>query len=342
MNRILFLLVWTVLGAVSPAQSTARGRDPWAFRLTLESKTRMLVVALRSDLWLAYNPANGALHKVWASGVWFRGKVYDFSQENSTTQGEVYHQQKNSILSATTESSIPPGWSATSVTPGPSDWTFSAAGASLTTPILDFTGYQNVMLFFREQDPGPLSIEVSDNGGATWVAQAFRSTQPGNPVQENAKLIAASGSNARLRFARPSGTGSKRLRDVVMIGDYQVWTASKNGGTIQPQVDWRGYRITGRTESITVKYDLALPGGERVRIEESPEAMVGAALTRRFRCTGLPPGVTISLRIKAASSGVYTERWSVSGNGALRQVAGDAFLDITADGEATLNTTWSR
>lgn len=110
-------LAATILAAPLPAQadSPARGRDPWAFRMVLENKTRMLVLALRPDLWAAHNPANGTLHKVWGGGIQFRGKVWDFGQANSLTLGTVYHLAEDAfILTAANETNIPaapmPSW----------------------------------------------------------------------------------------------------------------------------------------------------------------------------------------------------------------------------------------
>ena len=125
-DRCKALALWLATGAMSggaafAADPPVRGRDPWVFRLTMENKTRMLVVALRSDLWAAYNPANGTLHKVWSGGMQFRGKVYDFGQRNSITQGTTYHLlEKATVLSAPNESSLPAGWAATGISTGAS------------------------------------------------------------------------------------------------------------------------------------------------------------------------------------------------------------------------------
>lgn len=323
------------------ASAVTRGRDPWVFRLILENKNRMLVAGLRTDLWVAYNPANGGIYKVWNNGVLFRGKVFDFSQNSSLTQGTVHHTQKNTILNASTESLIPAGWTASGVTTGTNDWTF-ASGATLTSPVFDLTGYSNVMLTFYEQVTGSFNVEISNDGGATWTAQTFQSTKPGgNALQENLKQIVVTGSNVRIRFVGPSQTSSKTLRDIVLIGDYAVWSATQGGSPVATSVDWRGYRTANKTESLHVKYDIVFPGNVRATVEENPEQLVGRAIARNFNLSGLPSGAVASLKINGVSGLGQAEIFSVSGSGSLRTADGNTYLDLASNGVTTLNTTWT-
>jgi hypothetical protein len=328
-----------LLTAAGLATAATRGRDPWAFRLILENKTRMLAVALRSDLWLAFNPANGGIYKVWNGGISYRGKVYDFSQNTSLTQGTTYHTQRNTILAASTHTSIPAGWTASGVTPGTSNWTFTGVGSVMTSPVFDFTGFDQPILTFFEQGGGPLRVQLSQDGGTTWTAQEFDSTQPGNSVQENQKLLVVSGANVRLRFlVQQASAANKRLSNIAIIGDYRVWSAVQNGSAVPLAVDWRGYRTVHDTDAIFIKYDLVLPGAVRVGIEENPEALPGMALTRSFTVSGLPANTTVSLKVNGTG---LTENWSVqAGAGTLRTVGADKYLDLSANGATTLNVTW--
>ena len=154
------------------AEAATRGRDPWAFRMILENKTRMLVLALRSDLWAAYNPANGTLHKVWNGGIQFQGKVWDFSQRNSVTLGSTYHLlEKASLFKITDETTIPAGWTGSGVSTG-TQWTFANSSSSLASPPLDLTKYSNVMLnYFTPGTGSVLRVQVSSNNGATAPAR---------------------------------------------------------------------------------------------------------------------------------------------------------------------------
>ncbi|MES2658874.1 MAG: hypothetical protein V4689_09660 [Verrucomicrobiota bacterium] len=333
--RGLFFVMLPVLGLAN-AQAATRGRDPWAFRMILENKTRMLVLALRSDLWAAYNPANGTLHKVWNGGIQFRGKVWDFSQRNSLTLGTTYHLLEDAFLFRfTDETVIPAGWSATGVITG-TQWTF-ANTSSLTSPALDLTKYGNVMLhYFTPGSGSVLRVQVSGNNGSTWDGQYWDSISS-PPEDGNQKQVAVTGSQVRLRFV-PTASTPTGLQDIALFGDYQAWTARQGGTPAATQVDWRGYQLVNQTDGIIIKYDIVLPGNVRAAIHEQPEALAGSALTRKFTVTGLPAGTTLALELDGTG---YTATRTVTGAGTLRTETGDTFLDFTANGETVLNTTWN-
>ncbi len=332
------------------ALAVTRGRDPWVFRLILENKTRMLVVALRPDLWMAYNPANGALFKVWSGGITFRGKVWDFSQECSTTQGTTYYQGKNNIITPiASTTTIPSGWTATSVTTGSSAWTFTATGATMTSPASgwDLTSYDNPIFLFYETNGNPLHVQWSTDGGTSWTAQEYDSTKPGINPQENQKLIAAGGSNVRMRFIQ-QGNYNKTINKISFFGDYKAWTAKQSGSAVPVTVDWRGYTTQSLAPtdnppnqgSVTLKYEIVLPGGVRATVTEKPEQLAGLAMTRQFTVSNLPADTVLSLQLNGASGG-YQEARTVSGAGTLRTAGSDVFLDLSSNGTTTLNSTWT-
>ncbi|MEZ4981368.1 MAG: hypothetical protein R2769_07230 [Saprospiraceae bacterium] len=76
---------------------------------------------------------------------------------------------------------LPVGWTANLVT-----FTTSADGyarfddindSELISPVVDLSGYSNVTLAFQVAKfssgrDGPITVEVSDDGGSTWTAQA--------------------------------------------------------------------------------------------------------------------------------------------------------------------------
>ena len=319
--------------------SSTRGRDPWAFRLTLENRTRMLVAALRPDLWVAYNPANGTLHKVWSGGIQFRGKVYDFGQQNSATLGTTYHLQKRAfLLSATDESVIPAGWSAPGISTG-SAWSFSTtAGTMFVSPTVDLRDHDQVTLAYHT--PGGnnrLLVDVSDDDGATWNAQNWMSVD-GAVSDGHQKRIAANGESVKVRFRRNTTGSTATLADVTLFGDYRAWTVETGGNAVATTVDWRGYRLVDRTEGIIIRYDLVLPDGSRIGVEEQPEALDGTKLERRFDLSGVPAGARVSLEIDGTGAAAQHQ---LGGAAALRTDGGATFLDFTASGEATLETTWT-
>lgn len=337
---LAFSLLCLCSGIATAADPPVRGRDPWAFRLAMENKIRMVVVALRSDLWAAYNPANGTLHKVWSGGMTFRGKVYDFGQRNSITQGITYHLLKKAfLLSATTESSLPPGWSTTGVTPGAAAWTLTGASAVMTSPLVDLTRYDHVVMAY--QTPGGtnrLLVDVSTDNGATWTAQQWMSMDgPGDDGHQ--KLLAVTGSAVRVRFRRNVTNDVATLADVTLFGDYRAWSLVRNGQTIFPVVDWRGYRLIGQTAGVVIRYDLVLPDGSRIAVEETPEALPGAKLSRKFSIQGLPAGSRLALELDG--TGYRATQSVTAGAAALRTEGGDTFLDFTANAETTLETRWT-
>jgi hypothetical protein len=341
MRSFRITLALCLAGATSAlaADPPVRGRDPWAFRLTMENKTRMLVVALRSDLWAAYNPANGTLHKVWSGGMLFRGKVYDFGQRNSATQGTTYHLLEKALpLAATNEAVIPAGWSATGVTTGASAWTLTGGSSVLTSPAIDLTRHHNAVLaYLTPGGTNRLLVDVSTDNGATWTAQQWTSMDgPGDDGHQ--KLLAVSGDAVRVRFRRNTTGSTATLADITLGGDYEAWSLLRDGQTIFPSVDWRGYRLIDHTAGIVIRYDLVLPGGGRIAVEESPEAMPGAKLSRQFSIQGLAAGDRLSLELDGTG---YQASHVVSAGAALRSQAGDSFLDFTQNAQASLETTWT-
>ncbi len=332
------LLLPLFLSSTPTQAATPRGRDPWAFRMILENKTRMLVLALRSDLWASYNPANGTLHKVWSGGITFRGKVWDFGQRNSVTTGTTYHQLEDAFLfNFTNESSIPAGWTSTGVTTG-SQWTFTGTGSDLTSPGYDLTKHSNVILGYMSPGSGSvLRVRVSTDNGATWNAQWWDSISS-PPEDGNQKLIAVTGNNVRFRVV-PTAATSTGLQDLYLTGDYHAWTAAQGGNAVPLTIDWRGYQLVNKTDGVIIKYDAVLQGGARVSIHEQPDVLAGTAMSRKFTVTGLPAGTTLSLELDGTG---YTANSTIaSGSGTLRTAANDTFLDFTSDGETVLNTTWT-
>ena len=333
------LLLAPLLASNAMAESPIRGRDPWAFRLTLENKTRMLVAALRQDLWVAYNPANGTLHKVWSGGIQFRGKVYDFSQQNSATTGTTYHLLKKAfLLSATDETILPANWSATGITTG-SAWTLATtAGTMLVSPAVDLRQHDQVILAY--QTPGAnnrLLVDVSNDNGATWTAQQWMSID-GPAADGHQKLIEVNGQAVKVRFRRNTTGATATLGDVTLFGDYRAWTMQTGGNPVAIKVDWRGYKLINHTDGIAIRYDVVLPDGARVGVEERPEALAGIKLQRKFTITGLPASSRLSLELDGTG---YQAQHATTGPATLRTASGATFLDFTANGESTLETTWT-
>ena len=61
-----------VLVGLSP-----RPRDPWVLRCVLDGNPRMVVIALKPDVWASYDATECTLHKFWKGDVDFTGSVWN-------------------------------------------------------------------------------------------------------------------------------------------------------------------------------------------------------------------------------------------------------------------------
>ena len=71
--------------------SVERARDPWVFRLNLDDRPRMIVLALNEQMWAAYDAQRGALYRLWRDGVHFTGPLFDnINAAQPLSIGEAY------------------------------------------------------------------------------------------------------------------------------------------------------------------------------------------------------------------------------------------------------------
>lgn len=120
--------------------------------------------------------------------------------------------------------------------------------------------------------------------------------------------------------------------------DPAVWRIVVDGEVTDVAPFWRGYSLRGN--SVTLSFELPLPGGGHVRIDETP--MMDAfgstpdspsQVDRRFTVTGLPDGVRVQLVI-ARDRPDRLDRFNMRGKHTAqlkREAAGDA--DEDADRE---------
>ncbi|TVR89534.1 MAG: T9SS C-terminal target domain-containing protein [Saprospirales bacterium] len=127
------------------------------------------------------------------------------------------------------DGSLPAGWTAEEI-----DFRTGAGGyalfeettSTLTSPVLDLTAYSNVELEFDVAKfgggaNGPITVQVSDDGGTTWTAQQFDSPIPtGSTYMTSGPTpINVTGDNVKIRFIRENSPSGKRLRDMTLTGD---------------------------------------------------------------------------------------------------------------------------
>lgn len=126
------------------------------------------------------------------------------------------------------DGNLPAGWAQSQVlltTAAGGYANFTTDTAFLTSPVLDLSNYTGVTLSysvakFGSGGDGPLTIQVSNDGGATWTAQTFNSSVPTSAtyINDGPIPITVTGSAVRIRFIRTASPSQKRLRDIVLNG----------------------------------------------------------------------------------------------------------------------------
>jgi len=278
----MVLAAAVLLAQASIAQAPVRARDPWVFRATFEDRPRQLIVSLGSigkekPLWVAFNPSTCAVRKVWRGQVDFRGKVYDFSQENSRAQGDVLVELREELQAMPTDSH--PDWSATGMRID-QGWRFERDGAMVLAPPIRSDGYLTRYASFDEfGNRGRIQFRIVDANGKS--VQEFQSSGSGlgpNSWQWNYKELQPIAVPHRFEISVPKAEDGKRIRNFRVFGDPFVWFR----GAEPAEVDYRGYRVDGK-ESVTVMMNI---GG--VDVTWRPEAVDGG-WTETFTLANVPP-----------------------------------------------------
>ena len=252
--------------AVLLTQAPVRARDPWVFRATFEDRPRQLIIALGSvgsqkPLWMAFNPSTCAVRKVWRGQVDLRGKVYDFSQENSRAQGDILAELDEELLSM--PRAAIDGWSTDGVRVE-DGWRFEKDGATVTSPYINYNGFLTRYASFDEfGNKGRISIQMKTQDGK--VSQDFQSSGSGlgaNTWQWNYKELQPMNQPHRFVISAAKAEDGKRVRNFRVFGDPIVWR-----GTLDPvPAQFLGYRVNG-TKSVTIRLNI---GG--AEIDWTPEA----------------------------------------------------------------------
>jgi hypothetical protein len=306
-----------------------RGRDPWVFRAIFEDRTRMLIIAPAPNWWMAFNPETGAMHKVWHGKMNFRGKVWDFSQDNSRAEGRIYLASPSEIFRLVDGSSAPANWTATGVTPQKDGWLFPDSKRAIVTPPLDLSGWHRVFIAFDETGKkGRFHVDIADRKSAVdpqWFESAT-SVEGENSWQWNFKRIERPSSATVIKIT--SNVPGKRLRSLRLYGDRPSWFDSKG----QPlEVIWDGYELVKETRAVNINYRLRLPSGKLVSVQQKPE-LTKTGWIESWEVKGLPRGEVIRLRREGLSEGVIAtgrpsggspfaqDGWAISSDGEQRLI----------------------
>lgn len=290
-------------------QPPMRGRDPWVFRCIFEDRSRMVILAPAENLWIAFNPFTCGVHKVWRGEMLFRGKVWDFSQDNCGAKGDVLLEASDVLLSLPDPPGLAQGWKGQRV--ATDGFAFRGDGATLTSPPFDTTGWSRLFLAFDELSRrGPIRVEVSSGEEEGWECQWFDScthVDSDDAWQWNFKELLPRGQKSRIRFVQEKGEYQKHVRGVRVFGDKAAWTATCPGGELPVNAEFKGYRLINRTEGVELLYRLrigrdgagdhsdSVAADVKHRIDARP-AGGGALVTESITVEGLPEGVSVSLQ----------------------------------------------
>lgn len=295
-----------------------RGRDPWVFRCIFEDRARMVMLAPAPGWWIAFHPETGSLHKVWRGKMDFRGKVWDFSQDNSRAEGAVYFAAPNEIARLADGQSPPLGWTADRVAAETNGFRFLEAGARLTSPPIDAGGWRRVFLAFDETGRASrFRVRVrhaGDRPPPQWFDSATHSSSESD-WQWNFKRIENPASDLIVEI-ESLGSG-KRLRGLRLYGDRPVWF---DGSGRELEVVWEGYRLIGRTQGAELRFALG-PGGRTARIAYTVDR-TSDGWAESWTISGLAAGKTLVCRRPGLSPGVRMESswnggsWKFDRNGA--------------------------
>lgn len=142
---------------------------------------------------------------------------------------QLHSQVVNILDESFRDGSLPAGWTAEDInfaTAAGGYANFLSTGSVLTSPVLDLSVYENVELTFDVAKfgggaDGPITVQVSNDGGATWTAQEFDSPTPTSStyMTSGPTAITVSGENVRIRFVRTNSPSQKRFRDLVLSGE---------------------------------------------------------------------------------------------------------------------------
>lgn len=236
-----------------------RGRDPWVFRCIFEDRTRMLIFALGNNLWMAFNPETCGVYKVWRGDIDFRGKVWDFSQENSRSIGETLYQAPNMILPASAD------WTPYGVAKVDNIWQFPTNG-DLRSPVFDTQGWQRIFFAFDETGRrNRFRVDLLDGGVSRQWFESATHVESEKGWQWNFKRLEFTSEKTQIKI---SGGDGKNLKNMRVYGDRPVWF-SPSGAPLSTR--FKGYELIKQTKGVVVRFDVASGSGKPTAMEFRPE-----------------------------------------------------------------------
>lgn len=251
------------------------------FRAVFEDRPRQLIMMLPVEgqaqrAGFVFHPDIGTIRKVWIGSADYRGKVYDFSQNNSRAEGKVVWEAKSECLRL--PDAEPSGWTSEGVR-FDRGWKFAEDGAWMESPPFTYEGLRTAYVGFDElSQSARFQISLLDDSGK--VGTGFGSSMAQDSGwQWNFKQIPVLAGEWRLRVQANKAADGKSLRNLRVFGDFPAWQVVKEGVSRTAEVQFNGYRVTDGAVTVMIRV-------EEADVEWTPSTD-GNGWVETFEVTGL-------------------------------------------------------
>ena len=274
-----------MLSVLALAQSTFPEvrHDPPVCRLAFEDRSRMVLFNAAEGLWFAFNPLTCTVQKVWNGDVDWRGKVYDFSQNNSQAKGRTLYEPKSFLMVLPDGKSE--GWSLEGVSWN-QGWVMEKEGATLESPTFDADGFTRLCVMFDETSrKGSVRAQILHDGKEVGWFDSTKHGHSDTDWQFNMKLLPFENGQLKLKITQPGDFG-KKLKNVRVFADWMGWRI--DGKPVVPK--WLGYEIGKNAETLTLSGEVMV-AEKPVKLKQTLSADA-KSWTVKFGVDGLPSGHT--------------------------------------------------
>jgi hypothetical protein len=257
-------------------------QEPAAFRAVFEDRPRQLIVRIANGpgdegVYAIFSPDVCAVRKVWNGRINYRGKVYDFSQENSFGEGTALYEVPSQVLGPTDF-----GLRTAS---GDPVWRFTEVGHAVESRPFSLIHWGPLYFAFEERgDTDSVAIELSDATRQPVYQYLSSNTISGpNVWQWNYKQMPALPGRfqGQIRISAPTLKAPKDVRRARLFGDRLAWFRENQPVPVQ----FRGYTRQGDKTTIRFTADA--------RPIELTMTLENGRLMMRYRATAAGPALTL-------------------------------------------------
>lgn len=266
----------------------AQDPHPSVFRAVFEDRPRQLIVVLgrgtSKPVGFVIHPDLGGVRKIWEGTIDYRGKVYDFSQNNSRAEGRTLWESPERVLEMPVDGK---GWALDRVAYKNGGWEFSEQGASVVSPIFSLDTIQDAYVGFDEiGTKSRLTITLRGPDNEVLTEFGSSTAQDGNWQWNYKRLPPGLKGEAVLVVTQKGDSETKRMRNLRVFGDRPLWFDTERKPVKSRLLN---YEVDG-PDRVTVVFDI---GGSRV---EWRPALTASEWSETYRVSGLAAGQTLWLR----------------------------------------------